>query len=210
MDTEPRFFAAPAEFRDWLEAHHDSEKELWVGFHKRGSGLPTITWPESVDAALCFGWIDGVRKSIDDTSYKIRFTPRKTGSKWSSVNTKRVAELRELGRMHETGLKAFAERVAERSGVYAYEQRHSIEFDPAQEKEFRRNKQAWKYFQAQANWYRKTALWWVVSAKQEKTRSKRLSELIACSEQERPIPHLTRTPKKSNQRKRAGEKSEIG
>ena len=192
MASEPRFFAAPSEFRAWLEAHHALETELFVGFHKRGSGLPSMTWPEAVDAALCFGWIDGVRKSIDETSYQIRFTPRKASSKWSSVNTKRVAELTVLGHMHEAGLKAFAARVAAKSGVYAYEQRHSIELDASQRKEFQRNKQAWEYFEAQANWYRKTALWWVVSAKQEATRVKRLSELIASSEQGRPIRQLTR------------------
>ena len=117
------FFATPAEFRAWLEAHHAQASELWVGFHKKGSGLPSMTWPEAVDEALCFGWIDGVRKSIDETSYVIRFTPRQTRSIWSAVNIGRVPELRAAGRMRPAGLKAFAERTDDKSGVYSYEQR---------------------------------------------------------------------------------------
>ena len=195
MEPEPKYFATAAKFRAWLEAHHDRERELWVGFCKRDSGLASLTWPESVDEALCFGWIDGVRKSVDDARYKIRFTPRKASSKWSAVNTQRAQELIEGGMMQPAGLKALAERAAERSGVYAYEQRHLIELDEAQEKQFRRNKKGWAFFEAQPNWYRKTALWWVVSAKREETRLKRLSELIENSEQGRTIRPLTRTPK---------------
>jgi uncharacterized protein YdeI (YjbR/CyaY-like superfamily) len=193
-ETEVRFFATAADFRAWMAAHHDKLPAQWVGFHKRDSGRPSITWPESVDVALCFGWIDGVRKSIDATSYKIRFTPRKKNSKWSSVNTKRVAELSTLGLMHAAGLTAFAGRKSDRSGIYAYEQRHLIELDPSQEKQFRRSKQGWKFFQAQPAWYRKTALWWVVSAKREETREKRLAELIEYSAQEKTIRQLTRPP----------------
>ncbi len=192
MAPEPRFFATAAEFRGWLEAHHDKLSELWVGFHKVSSGKPSLTWPESVDAALCFGWIDGVRKSIDETSYKIRFTPRKPGSKWSGVNSRRVEQLKDLGLMHNSGLQAFAKRVAEKSGVYSYEQRHTIELDEPLEKLFRRNRKAWTYFQEQANWYRKAALWWIASAKREDTRLKRLMQLIEHSEQGRTIPPLTR------------------
>ena len=123
-DTEkatvtPTFFATPAEFRAWLEAHHDEARELWVGYYKKGSGRPSITWPESVDEALCFGWIDGVRKGIDDVSYMNRFTPRKPRSVWSAVNIKRVGELAELGLMRLAGLAAFEQRAAERSGIYA-------------------------------------------------------------------------------------------
>lgn len=137
----------------------------------------------------------GVRKSVDEARYKIRFTPRKPGSKWSAINSRRAQELTEGGMMHPAGLKALAERKAERSGIYAYEQRHLIELDEAQEKQFRRNKNGWQFFPAQPDWYRKTALWWVVSAKREETRAKRLSELIENSEQGRTIPPLTRTPK---------------
>src|SRR5919205_1152453 len=119
----PHFFKTPAAFRKWLAANHDKSKELWVGYYKKGSGKPSITWPESVDEALCFGWIDGIRKSIDDESYTIRFTPRRPRSIWSAVNVKRARELMETGRMHPAGLKAFEERVSERSGIYSYEQR---------------------------------------------------------------------------------------
>ncbi len=166
-----------------------------MGFHKRGSGLPSITWPESVDAALCFGWIDGVRKSVDEHAYTIRFTPRKARSIWSAVNTKRFDELKKLGLVHPAGAKAFAARVAEKSGIYAYEQRDQIVLDETKERLFRANQKAWRYFQEQPNWYRKTALWWVMSAKREETRSKRLSQLIADSGQGRPIAQLDRKPK---------------
>lgn len=190
---DPVFFATPAEFRAWLEAHHDSERELWVGFHKKGSGVPSITWPEAVDEALCVGWIDGVRKSIDDRSYRIRFTPRKPGSTWSAVNTGRVAELAREGRMRPAGVRAFEARSEERSGTYAYEQKdEEARFDAEAEARFRARPEAWEFFQAQAPWYRKTATWWVVSAKREETRRKRLETLIEDSAQGRTLAHLTR------------------
>ncbi len=189
---QPLFFATPSEFRAWLEAHHDSTPELWVGFYKKGSGKPSITWPEAVDAALCFGWIDGLRRGIDDVSYTIRFTPRKPRSIWSAVNIKRVGELTSLGLMRPAGLKAFAERVEEKSGVYAYEQRDAPEFDDAREQQFRANEQAWAFFQAQPASYRKAAVWWVISAKKEETKRKRLAALIADSERGRTVPPLTR------------------
>ncbi len=192
---KPRFFATPDKFRSWLEANHDQEIELWVGFHKRDSGVPSITWPESVDAALCFGWIDGVRKSLDETKYMIRFTPRKGRSKWSAVNLRRVEKLESLGLMHPAGLKVLAERVVVKPAGYAYEQRHEITLDPAQEKLFRANEKAWEFFQKQANWYRKTSLWWVVSAKKEETRLKRLEQLIDDSGQGKHIAQLNRQPK---------------
>jgi uncharacterized protein YdeI (YjbR/CyaY-like superfamily) len=180
------------EFRVWLEAHHSNASELWVGFHKKGSGLPSITWPEAVDEALCFGWIDGVRRSLGETSYTIRFTPRKTGSTWSAVNIKRVQDLREEGRMRTAGLEAFANRREEKSGIYSYEQGDSIELDPASERQFRTNPAAWEFFQTQAASYRKAAIWWVVSAKREETRSKRLSTLIDDSAAGRRVASLTR------------------
>ncbi len=195
MGVAPKFFPSPSEFRRWLEKYHSSEQELWVGFYKRSSAKPSITWPEAVDQALCFGWIDGVRRSLGDESYVIRFTPRKKQSKWSSVNTKRVKELTELGLMQPAGLASFAQRTEERSGVYSYEQRHLIVLDERQQELFRANKKAWGFFEAQPNWYRKAALWWVVSAKREDTRLKRLEQLIARSEQDKPIAQLDRTKK---------------
>jgi uncharacterized protein YdeI (YjbR/CyaY-like superfamily) len=189
--VKPRFFASPSAWRAWLERYCEKTQELWVGFHKRSSGKASITWPEAVDQALCFGWIDGVRKSIDETSYTIRFTARRARSIWSAVNIRRVEELNEAALMRPAGLKAFQERTAERSGIYAYEQKNSAGFG-AYEKQFRANKKAWKFFQAQPPWYRRTATWWVISAKKEDTRLKRLATLMADSEHSRTIRHLTR------------------
>jgi uncharacterized protein YdeI (YjbR/CyaY-like superfamily) len=177
----PAFFATAADFRAWLDAHHDTARELLVGFHKKGSGRPSITWPEAVDEALCVGWIDGVRKRIDDASYSIRFTPRKPGSTWSAVNLDRVQDLTRAGRMRPAGLRAFAARLPEKSAIYAYEQEQPPAFDDAAEARFRANGPAWEFFQAQAPSYRKTAIWWVVSAKKEETRRQRLATLIADS-----------------------------
>ncbi len=193
MPTKPKFFATPADWRFWLEQYHVEYQELWVGFHKRDSGRPSITWPESVDVALCFGWIDGVRKSIDATSYKIRFTPRKPRSVWSAVNLKRASELSKLGLMHSSGLVAFEKREAIRSVIYAYEQqRKSAVLTPAYRKEFRAHPSAWKFFQSQPPWYQRTSSWWVIGAKREETRRKRLATLIACSAKSKTIPALTR------------------
>jgi uncharacterized protein YdeI (YjbR/CyaY-like superfamily) len=189
---KPVFFTAPAEFRAWFEAHHDTLQELLVGFYKQDSGKPSITWPESVDEALCFGWIDGVRRSLDEISYCIRFTPRKPRSIWSDVNIKRAEELISLGRVQPAGLKAFEQRTAARSRIYAYEQRNTAQLDEAAEQQFRANAAAWDFFQAQPASYRRTALWWVISAKQEATRSKRLATLIEDSSQGRTIRPLTR------------------
>jgi uncharacterized protein YdeI (YjbR/CyaY-like superfamily) len=189
---EATFFDSPAAFRAWLDEHHATAKELWVGFYKKSSGRPSITWPESVDEALCFGWIDGIRKSIDDISYIIRFTPRKPRSNWSAVNIARVAELTRLGRMRPAGQKAFEQRTEEKSGVYSYEQRHAAQLDEAYEQQFRANPAAWDFFQAQPAGYRRTAIWWVVSAKKEATRLKRLATLIEDSAQGRSIAELAR------------------
>ena len=186
------FFASPADYRSWLENHHDNTAELWVGFYKMTSGKPSITWPESVDEALCFGWIDGQRRGIDRVSYTIRFTPRKPGGIWSSVNIKRVKELTARGLMRPAGLKAFEARNPGKSGIYSYEQRKPAELDPVAERRFRANKKAWEFFQKQPPSYRKAAIWWVVSAKKAETRGKRLSELIRHSEQNRTVPPLTR------------------
>ena len=176
--AEPTFFAEPSEFRAWLENHHETERELLVGFYKKGSGRPSITWPESVDEALCFGWIDGVRKSLGEDSYTIRFTPRKPGSTWSAVNVARVEELSRLGRMRPAGLEAFEKRSEAKTGTYSYEQKEAAELEKAEEKQFRADKAAWEFFQSQPAWYRRTAIWRVVSAKKEETRKKRLAKLI--------------------------------
>ncbi len=193
---KPAFFATPSEFRAWLEERHDSALELWVGFCKKSSGKPNISYPEAVDQALCFGWIDGVRKGIDHLRYTIRFTPRKPRSTWSAVNVKRAKELIELGLMRPIGLRAFRERALERSGIYSYEQRNAARLDDAHEQQFRANTRAWRFFQSQPPWYRRTAIWWVVSAKKEETRLKRLAALIENSEHGRTIPPLTRRPKR--------------
>jgi uncharacterized protein YdeI (YjbR/CyaY-like superfamily) len=177
----PVFFETPDEFRDWLAQHHETAAELLVGFYKRGSGRPSITWPESVDEALCFGWIDGVRRRVDEVSYTIRFTPRRPRSIWSAVNIKRAHELVELGRMRPAGLRAFQARADERSAVYAYEQRQAASLGPELERQFRADEPAWAYFQRQAPSYRQVAIWWVVSAKKEETRQRRLATLIADS-----------------------------
>src|SRR5579859_2732029 len=179
--VESTFFATPSEWRKWLDEKHDKFQELWVGFYKKGSGKPSITWPEAVDEALCFGWIDGVRKSIDDVSYKIRFTSRKPSSIWSNVNINRVTELSKLGLMQPAGLKAFGERKQGKSGIYAYEQRNEAALDEDSEKQFRANRAAWDFFQAQAPSYQKTVIWRIVSAKKDETKQKRLATLIEAS-----------------------------
>jgi uncharacterized protein YdeI (YjbR/CyaY-like superfamily) len=186
------FFKTPADFRAWLEKHHATQQELSVGFYKRDSGKPSITWPESVDAALCYGWIDGVRNSIDEVSYRIRFTPRKATSTWSAINVKRVAELTKLGLVHPAGVKAFEARKGDKTGIYAYEQRRNAKLPPAFEKQFRANKKAWEFFQSQPPWYRRTTTYRVISAKQEGTRLRRLAELIRDSELGQPIKELGR------------------
>ena len=187
---KPKFFKTPSDFRKWLAAHHAIETELWVGFYKKDSGKASITWPQSVDEALCFGWIDGIRKNIDEVSYMIRFSPRKQRSTWSAVNIKRVPELIEQGLMEEAGLKAFLARQENRSGIYSYEQR-SPELPAQYAKKLKKNTAAWKFFQAQPPSYRKAVNWWVVSAKQEETRLKRLDKLIDDSAAGRRIPQFT-------------------
>jgi uncharacterized protein YdeI (YjbR/CyaY-like superfamily) len=189
----PRYFATPNDWREWLEKHHASRDELWVGFHKKGSGKPSITWPESVDEALCFGWIDGVRKTIDANSYVIRFTPRRAGSNWSQINIGRVRALIREKRMHDAGLRAFKKRDPKKTGVYSFEQqRAAAKLSAAQEKEFKRNRAAWAFFQSQPPGYRKIAAWYVVSAKRDETRARRLATLIEDSAAGRRIGLLQR------------------
>jgi len=188
--VNPKFFKSPSDFRKWLAANHAKSQELWVGFYKKSSGKPSITWPESVDEALCFGWIDGLRKSIDEDSYMIRFSPRKPGSIWSAVNMGNAERLIKEGLMRAAGLKAYPARKANRSGIYAYEQRSTELIEPYLGK-LKRNKKAWGFFQAQPPSYRKTINWWIVSAKKEETRVKRLEQLIEESAAGRRIGLLT-------------------
>jgi uncharacterized protein YdeI (YjbR/CyaY-like superfamily) len=195
-EMKPVYFPSPPDWHAWLEQHHEKHHELWVGLHKKDSGKPSITWPEAVDGALCFGWIDGVRKSISETSYVIRFTPRRPRSIWSAINIKRVGELTTLGLMRPAGLQAFERRQGDRSAIYAYEQRKGAKLRGVYEKKFRANKKAWKFFQAQPPWYQRTASWWVISAKKEETRLKRLAQLIEDSEHERTILELRRAESK--------------
>lgn len=173
-----RFFPTPSHFRKWLEENHASTTELWVGFHRKDSGRRSITWPESVDEALCFGWIDGLRKRVDAESYKIRFTPRRTTSYWSLINIGRAEELKRAGRMRPAGLAALKRRTPERSGNYSYENRMKMQMDKRAEKQLRASPTAWKFFQNQTPSYRKVMTWWVMSAKKEETRARRLAKLI--------------------------------
>ena len=184
------FFKSQAEFRKWLKANHAKLTEQWVGFYKKSSGKPSITWPESVDEALCFGWIDGLRKSIDEESYKIRFSPRKAKSIWSAVNTRRTKELIELGLMYPAGLKVFENRDEQKTNLYSFE-RNTVALTPEYEKEFKLNKKAWSYFLSMPPSYQKPALWWVMSAKREDTQLSRLETLIKDSEAGRKIMPLS-------------------
>ena len=192
---EPRYFRSPSEFRKWLEKNHAKADELVVGFYKKGTGKPSMTWPEAVDEALCFGWIDGIRKGVDEERYTNRFTPRRPTSNWSAINMKRVAELEKLGRMTDAGRAAFAKRSEKRSGIYSYENKPE-ELPAAQQKRFRANKKAWKFFTEQPPGYRRVALYWVLSAKKAETRERRLDTLIADSAAGRRLALLTPTSKR--------------
>lgn len=185
------FFRSSSELREWFEEHHATAGELWVGYYKKTSGKPSITWPESVDEALCYGWIDGIRQSVDDLRYQIRFTPRKPVSTWSTVNIQRAQALIEQGRMRPAGLKAFQARQEKRSGIYSYEQRRA-QLEEPYNRLLKQNKAAWDFFQAQSPSYRKTVGWWVSSAKKEETRLKRLEKLIAYSARGQTLPEMTR------------------
>ena len=189
---EPFFFPTPANWRAWLEKNHETGRELWVGFYKKGSGKPSITWPESVDQALCFGWIDGIRRSLDADAYLIRFTPRKPTSTWSAVNTRRVAELERLDLMRPAGLQAYSHWKSHNSGIYSFEQPRPAKLSRSHQAQLRASPKAWTFFSTQPPWYQRAAAWWVSSAKREETRLKRLSTLIADSERGRTIAPLTR------------------
>jgi len=192
---KPLFFPTPREWRQWLAKHHATTDELWVGFYKRESGKPSITWPESVDEALCVGWIDGIRKRIDEGRYTIRFTPRRKGSIWSAVNIARVAVLTKEGRMMPAGAAAFAAREDKKSRVYTYEQKDAATLGDEYERRFQARPKAWAFWEAQPLYYRKLATRWVVSAKQEATRERRLATLIEDSAAGRRIGPMRRPDK---------------
>jgi uncharacterized protein YdeI (YjbR/CyaY-like superfamily) len=175
----PRYFPSAAAFGEWLSAHHATGTELWVGFFKAGTGKPTLTWPESVDEALRFGWIDGVRRSVDAQRYAIRFTPRKPGSKWSLVNLRKVEALRAAGRMHAAGLAAWERRVESRHGPYSFERTDAAVLDDHELERFRADPSALTWFERQPPGYRRLVLHWVTSAKRPETRARRLGILIA-------------------------------
>ncbi|PBJ08323.1 YdeI family protein [Flavobacterium sp. ACN6] len=181
---EPTFFAVSAEFRKWLEKNHKNQNELLVGFYKVNSGKASMSWSESVDQALCFGWIDGVRKSIDKDSYTIRFTPRKTSSIWSAINIQKMEDLTKAGLMTNAGLKAFSFRTENKSKIYSHE-KEPVPLDTAYENEFKANKTAWEFFEKQAPSYKKVMIHWIMSAKQEKTRQSRLEKTISESEKQK-------------------------
>jgi uncharacterized protein YdeI (YjbR/CyaY-like superfamily) len=190
-----QFFETAQDFRAWLEQNHDTHDELWVGIRKKASGLPSVTYKEAVDVGLCFGWIDGVMNGIDETSYRQRFTPRRKGSIWSAVNIARVEELTRLGLMHPAGLAAYQNRDPAKANLYSFEQ-GDISLTGEQEALFRANEKAWEFFQTQPISYRKPAIWWVISAKRDETRQRRLATLIADSEAGRRLAHLVSPAKR--------------
>jgi uncharacterized protein YdeI (YjbR/CyaY-like superfamily) len=192
---EVKFFATPADFRAWLYENHQQLSEQWIGFYKVKSGIPSMTWSESVDEALCYGWIDGLRKSIDEKSYKIRFTPRRPKSFWSAVNIKKVAALTKLGKMMPAGIEAYKKLDENRANIYSFEQ-ENIVLDKAFEKELRANKKAWAYFQTLPPSAKKATIHWLMSAKREDTKLRRLKTLIESAEEELRIPMLRRNTKK--------------
>jgi uncharacterized protein YdeI (YjbR/CyaY-like superfamily) len=174
---KPVYFSAPSDLQKWFDRHHLTAREVWVGYFKKGSGVPSVTWPQSVDEALCVGWIDGIRKSVDGKRYVIRFTPRKPGSIWSAINIRRARALGRAKRMRPAGRKAFASRRENRSGIYSYEQRPVSLIEPYLGS-FKESKKAWAFFEAQPPGYQRVITWWVISAKKEETRLKRLNQLI--------------------------------
>ena len=189
-----RFFSSPSAFGRWLEKNHAKKDELWLGYHRKATGRPSLTWSESVDEALCWGWIDGIRKSVDGSRFTARFTPRRPGSIWSQINIRKARALTASGRMRPAGLAAFRARRADRSGVYSFEQRKSPKLSPEYERLFRRNRPAWEFYRTRTDAYRRLTSHWVISAKKEETRLRRLDILIARSEAQLPIPGLPSAP----------------
>jgi uncharacterized protein YdeI (YjbR/CyaY-like superfamily) len=190
--VNPIYFASPEEFRAWLEENHATEREVFVGYHKKATGIPSMVWSDAVDEALCYGWIDGIVRRVDDQRHVQRFTPRKPSSTWSAINIAKVAKLRAEGRMRPAGEAAFARRSEDKSAIYSYEQRENGKLEAEQEARFRANAPAWEYFQSRPPWYRKVALYWVVSAKRAETRERRLGQLIADSAAGRELKQFLR------------------
>jgi uncharacterized protein YdeI (YjbR/CyaY-like superfamily) len=191
MSDEAIFFETPGELRAWLEEHHATASELWVGQYKKGSGRRSLIWSEIVDEALCFGWIDGKAQRIDERRYRQRLTPRRRNSNWSDLNVENVTRLRAEGRMTPAGEAAFAARREDPPGTLTYERRHEAAFDAEQEAAFRANAAAWDWFEAQSPSYRSLAIFWVVSAKRAETRERRLATLIESSAEGRRVPPLS-------------------
>lgn len=192
---KPKFFSTPAEFREWLEQNHDTVTELLIGFHKKASGKKSITYPEALDEALCYGWIDGVRKKLNETSFVQRFTPRKPKSIWSNINVNHVERLKKEGRMHASGLAAYERRDPRRTGIYSFEN------DPAKlaldyEKKFRQNKKAWKFFEEQPPYYKRLMIFRIMAGKKEETQIRRLDQLIECSANGHRVGLLTGKPER--------------
>lgn len=196
IDGDPTYFKSPDEFRKWLKINHQSGTELWVGYFKKGTGKPSMTWPESVDEALCYGWIDGLRRRVDEERYKIRFTPRKKTSHWSDVNIKRVKELKKRKRMMAAGLAAFDLRDEKRSRQAAHEQKNVTMPDDFED-QIKANHPAWKFYKAMPDYARRASTWWVVGAKRVETRERRLGVFIDCCSKGEKLPQLRRSePKK--------------
>lgn len=188
---EPLFFATQSELRKWFQKHHQTETEVWIGYYKKATGIPSIDWSQSVDEAICFGWIDGIRRKIDEQSYKIRFTPRNPKSHWSAVNLAKVEKLLELGLIMPAGLEVYNQRDEKKSRQASYERQH-IELDQQYEAKIRQNEKAWLYYKNLAASYKKASIHWVMSAKNEETRLRRLDILIQSCETEKKIPLLRR------------------
>lgn len=188
---EPLFFATQSELRKWFQKHHQTETEVWIGYYKKATGIPSIDWSQSVDEAICFGWIDGIRRKIDEQSYKIRFTPRNPKSHWSAVNLAKVEKLLELGLIMPAGLEVYNQRDEKKSRQASYERQH-IELDQQYEAKIRQNEKAWLYYKNLAASYKKASIHWVMSAKNEGTRLRRLEILIQSCETEQKIPLLRR------------------
>ena len=185
-----RFFSSSAEFRKWLEKNHAEAAEIWIGFYRKDSAKGGITYHEALDEALCFGWIDGIRKKLDDVSFTNRFTPRKPKSIWSNVNVAHVERLTREGKMRPAGIAAFEAKSASRTGIYTFE-RDQPQLEPEMKRRFQDNKAAWKYFESAPPYYRRLATGWVTSAKREETRERRLAELIECSARATRLPQFT-------------------
>ncbi|HSP88427.1 MAG TPA: YdeI/OmpD-associated family protein [Ignavibacteriaceae bacterium] len=183
------FFPTQSDLRKWFEKNHNKADELWIGYYKKATGIPSITWQQSVDEALCFGWIDGIRKSIDEKSYKIRFTPRRKKSNWSAINIKRIKELIKQDLVKTSGLEAFKKRDEKKAKLYSFEQ-EKIKLPKELEEKIKANKKAWKFFQKLPPYAKRLSTFWVISAKREETKLSRLKTLIKCSEEGKKIPPL--------------------